>query len=215
MLKRLVLSLAAIVLLSQTIASADQRPSYKGPLSASEQQFVKSIQADLMKRFPTAKDAEKAGYFRYTNPDDTGSISYANLHWDSADPQHPSQLWYDKYGKLMGADFSVLKTSSARPHWFGINPGRWYQFDDHVHYVLPDPKSGKSQYDLYIMAPKYRASGGNPQSPTAKELVSMHKAPSASSVQHVFDMPTIWDLIVWVRPNPLGAFSYKNPAVTP
>src|SRR5438270_11071579 len=187
MLKRLVLFTAAILLLCQTIARADERPTYKGALSTSEQQFVKSIQADLMKRFATARDAERAGYFRYTNPDDTGSISYANLHWDSADPQHPSQLWYDKNGKLMGADYSVLDTGNRRPNRFGVNPGRWYQFEDHVHYVLTDPKTGKQQYDLYIMAPKYRASGGNPSAPTAKELVRMHKASSTAAVAHVFD----------------------------
>lgn len=215
MLKRLALSIALFSLICGSAALADESPKYKGPMSASERQFVTSIQADLMKRFPTAEDAERAGYFRYTNPDDTGSISYANLHWDSVDAQHPSQLWYDKSGKLLGADFSTPKTSASRPKLFGVNPGRWYAFDDHVHYVLVNPKTGKRQYDLYIMAPKYRAAGGNPKSPTAQELVKMHKAPSTSSVIHVFDMPTIWDLIVWVRPNPKGAFSYKNPAVKP
>lgn len=215
MLKRFALSVALFSMICASAALADESPNYKGPMSASERQFVQSIQADLMKRFPTAQDAERAGYFRYTNPDDTGSMSYANLHWDSIDPQHPSQLWYDKSGKLMGADFSVPKTGKARPNRFGVNPGRWYAFDDHVHYVLVNQKTGKRQYDLYIMAPKYRASGGNPQSPTAQELVAMHKAPSVSSVAHVFDMPAIWDLIVWVRPNPRGAFSYKNPAVKP
>jgi len=213
MFKRLAFSVALASLICGSVASADQRPTYKGPLSASEKQFVSSIQTDLLRRFPTAQDAERAGYFRYTNPDSTGTISYANLQWQSADPQHPSQLWYDKKGQLMGADYSVVKTSDARPHWNGINPGRWYEFDDHVHYVLVDQATGKKKYDLYIMAPQYRAAGGNPKSPTAQELVTMHKAPNATSVAHVFEMPSIWDLIVWVRPNPLGAFSYKNPAV--
>lgn len=56
-----------------------------------------------MARFPHASDAEKAGYVRYTNEDNTGSISYANFSWTS-DPTHPSQLWYDKSGNLLGAD---------------------------------------------------------------------------------------------------------------
>jgi hypothetical protein len=28
-------------------------------------------------------------------------------------------------------------------------------------------------------------------------------------------MPSIWDLIVWVKPNPSGAFAEKNPLVKP
>src|SRR5580700_10296564 len=74
--------------------------------NASEATFVTGIQKDLMARFPTAADAIKAGYFRFTNEDSTGAISYANLQWQSADPQHPSQLWYDVNGNLLGADFS-------------------------------------------------------------------------------------------------------------
>ena len=62
---------------------------------ASEVAFVQSVTKDLNARFPTPADAIKAGYFRYTNEDKTGAISYANLQWNSAtDPAHPepSQL---------------------------------------------------------------------------------------------------------------------------
>lgn len=193
-------------------ALADQAPSYNGPLSASEKQFVASIQADLMKRFPTAADAEKAGYVRYTNADNTGAISYANMQWQSADIRHPSQLWYDKNGKLLGADFSVPTDSATRPALFGVNPGRWYEFDDHVHWVGRDA-SGNPTYDNYVMANKFKAAGGDPAHPTAADLVHMRKVASASDVVTVFDMPRIWDLIVWVTPNPNGAFAEKNPLV--
>ena len=60
-----------------------------------ETTFVKSVQADLMKRFPTAAAAEKAGFFRYTNEDNTGAISYTNGQWQSTDKRKPTQLWYD------------------------------------------------------------------------------------------------------------------------
>ena len=192
-------------------ARADQSPTDFGPLSASERQFVKSIRADLMKRFPTAADAEKAGYVRYTNEDDTGAISYANLHWTSADIRHPSQLWYDKNGKLLGADFSVQTDSNARPALFGVNPGRWVEFDDHIHWV--GRQNGKLTYDNYVMAAKFKAAGGDPAHPAAADLVRMKKAPDAASVVTVFDMPRMWDLIVWVVPNPKGAFAEKNPLV--
>jgi hypothetical protein len=211
-MKRFSLLCAVFAIATGAIALADQGPTYKGPMSASEQQFVAGIQADLTKRFPTATDAEKAGYVRYTNEDDTGAISYANMQWQSSDVRHPSQLWYDKNGQLLGADFSVQTDSNTRPNLFGVNPGRWVEFDDHVHWVGRDP-NGQPTYDNYVMANRFRAAGGDPAHPTAADLVRLHKVTDASGVVTVFDMPRIWDLIVWVKPNPDGAFAYKNPLV--
>lgn len=212
MRKRLGLFVCCAMLGATALALADQRPTYRGPASATEKQFVSSIQADLTKRFPTAADAEKAGYFRYTNEDDTGAISYANLQWTSADIKHPSQLWYDKDGNLLGADFSApYKPGDPRPNLFGVNPGRWYEFDDHIHWVTTS--GGKSMYDNYVMADAFRAAGGDTEHPAAATLVKLHKVQHTSDVARVFDMPGIWDLIVWVKPNPSGAFAYKNPNV--
>jgi hypothetical protein len=76
----------------------------------------------ILARFPYDGDATKAGYVRYTDPDDTGATNYANQQW-TADPTHPSQLWYDKDGNLMGADFSVPRPNGApRPQVWGIDP---------------------------------------------------------------------------------------------
>ena len=175
-----------------------------------------SIQADLNKRFPTAADAEKAGYIRYTNEDDTGAISYANRHWSSNDSRHPSQLWYDANGKLIGADFSVLKgEAGGRPKLWGINPGRWSEFDGHMHWVTKDPKTGVMGYDLWMPVEKFVAAGGDPKSPSATTLVKMGKVKSADEVESVFEFPSVYDLIVWVAPNPNGAFADKNPLVHP
>ena len=213
-MKRSVL-IATLVAFSFSAAFADQDATYKGPESAAEQAFVKTIQGDLMQRFPTAADAEKAGYVRYTGVDDTGAISYANMRWESTDLKNPSQLWYDRNGKLLGADYSVLLTSSKdRPKRWGVNPGRWVEFDGHVHWVTKDA-AGKVTYDLWMPDEKYKAAGGNPDKPTAAELAAMHKVASASDVVTVFNFPSIWDLIVWVKPNPNGAFADKNPDVTP
>jgi hypothetical protein len=211
-MKRFSLLFAALLIIAATRALADQGPNYSGPMSASEKQFVASIQADLMKRFPTAADAERAGYTRYTNEDDTGAISYADMQWQSADIRHPSQLWYDKNGQLLGADFSVQTDSNTRPSLFGVNPGRWVEFDDHVHWVGRDA-NGKLTYDNYVMADKFKAAGGDPAHPTVADLVRLGKAAKPSDVVTVFDMPRIWDLIVWVKPNPNGAFAEKNPLV--
>ena len=208
--------LAAALLFAFTSAAAlaDADPTKTGPPNAAEATFIRAIQADLMKRFPTAADAEKAGYVRYTNEDDTGAISYADLHWQS-DARHPSQLWYGKHGALLGADFSQLKTSDARPHKWGIDPGRWTDFDAHVHYVVLDPATGKHAYDKFVMLPKWTAAGGDPVHPSAATLVKMKRVASVADVPVIFLFPTIWDLIVWVKPNPAGAFAEKNPAVTP
>ncbi|HEY8313182.1 MAG TPA: hypothetical protein VIG51_03330 [Candidatus Baltobacteraceae bacterium] len=177
--------------------------------------FVQGIQTDLGTRFATAADAEKAGYFRYSNEDDTGAISYANLQWTSADAQHPSQLWYDVNGKLLGADFSVPATDKlTRPHLWGINPLRWQHFGAHVHYVTTDA-SGKPVYGHATSVAKFTAAGGNAKDPKPETLVKMGLAKDASQVKQVFLFPQVWDLIVWVKPNPNGAFADKNPLVHP
>ena len=213
-MSRLVTGLcAAFVIMLSSLARADENPTYSGPENASEIAFVHSIQADLMKRFPTAADAEKAGYVRYTDVDNTGAISYANLHWVSADSKHPSQLWYDTSGNLLGADFSVLATSTTRPQLWGINPGRWAEFDGHIHWVTKDPSSGKLTYDLWLPNDKFVAAGGDVKDPSADTLVKLGKVKAASDVQTIFEFPGIWDLIVWVKPNPNGAFAEKNPNV--
>lgn len=205
--------LAAVVLTGPL--KADEYPTFKGPLSSSEQAFVASIQADFNARFASAGDAEKAGYVRYTNADETGAISYANFQWNSTDIRHPSQLWYDKKGNLLGADFSVPNTTGKRPNVFGVNSGRWFEFDDHIHWIGKDPATGRPTYDNYVMAPKFVKAGGDLKHPSADVLVKMGKVKTASSVTTIFDFPKVWDLIVWVKPNPKGAFADKNPLVTP
>ena len=178
--------------------------------------FVTAIQADLMKRFPTAADAEKAGYVRYTNEDNTGAISYANQQWQSADAQHPSQLWYDVKGNLLGADFSVLKSTSATPpQLWGVNPKRWLDFKHpHYHWIVKDPKTGALKYGA-TGGKKYAAAGGVVDKPTADVVVKLGEATAAADVVTTFEFPALWDLQVWVKPNPNGAFAEKNPSVTP
>ena len=187
-----------------TVARADEQPTNNGPLTASETQFVQSVQKDLMARFARVSDAEKAGYVRYTAPDDTGAISYANSHWN-ADPTHPSQLWYDKDGNLMGADFSVPRPhGEPRPSLWGIDPGRWYEFNGHVHYVVKYPSSGKTIYDQWIWDQDFLNAGGDLSRPSARTVVKVGRVPSADYVSTIFEMPTQWDLIVWVKPHPAG-----------
>jgi hypothetical protein len=176
--------------------------------------FIQSIQKDLMARFPTPAAAVRAGYFRYTNEDEDGAISYANLHWQSGNPKQPSQLWYDVHGNLLGADFSVLQSASpSPPAVWGVNYRRWTSFREHVHYVLAGP-NGTEVYGATSVK-KFLAAGGNVDNPQPETLVKMGKASSVAAVTRVFLFPSIWDLIVWVKPNPDGAFADKNPLVIP
>lgn len=185
-------------------ARADEQATDNGPLTPSETQFVESVQRDLMARFPHVSDAEKAGYVRYTSADDTGAISYANQQWN-ADPTHPSQLWYDKDGNLMGADFSVPRPNNEpRPQLWGINPGRWYEFNGHVHYVIKVPGSDKTVYDQWIWNKDFVGAGGSLSKPSADTVVKLGRVPSADYIATIFEFPTIWDLIVWVKPHAPG-----------
>lgn len=187
---------------------ADEQPTYTGPLSPSETQFLESVRRDLIARFPHVADAEKAGYVRYTAPDDTGAISYANQQWVS-DPTHPSQLWYDADGNLMGADYSVPRPNGeARPQVWGINPGRWYEFNGHVHYVIKEPGSSKTVYDQWIWNNDFVAAGGNLAKPSAATVAKIGRVPSADYISTIFEFPTQWDLIVWVKPHAAGPFRW-------
>jgi hypothetical protein len=210
-MKRLFAALAVSAFLAiPNLVRADDGPP---PMpSAAEAPFVKSMSADLTARFPTAADAERAGYLRFGDEDDTGAISYANRIWTSVDEKHPSQLWYDVKGRLLGADFSVPYTA-APPHLYGVNPARWEKFGQHIHYGLVGP-NGTTVYGA-TGAKKIVAVGGDPAKPTAKDLVAAGIAKSESDVKFVFEFPAIWDLTVWVLPNPSGAFADKNPNVKP
>jgi hypothetical protein len=211
------LAIAAIAAVSELGAApmATPTPTKLSPFpQGAEVAFVQSIQKDLATRFATPQDAEKAGYFRYTNEDEDGAISYANLQWQSADPQHPSQLWYDVKGNLLGADFSVLQSNSMEPpKMWGVDFHRWISFREHLHYVLAGP-NGSETYGA-TSAKKFAAAGGNVDDPQAATLVKMGVAKNVADVKHVFLFPSVWDLIVWIKPNPAGAFAEKNPDVVP
>ncbi len=202
MFRNAMLSIVAVAALALTApARADETATCNGALSASETAFVQGVQRDLTMRFPHASDAMKAGYVRYTNPDDTGAISYANDHWTS-DPTHPSQLFYDVNGNLLGGDFSVPRPNGEpRPQVWGVNPCRWFEFNGHVHFVLHDPSTGKTYYDQWIWNNDWVSDGGSLSNPSPDTLVKLGRVPSTNDVVAIFELPTIWDLIVWVKPH--------------
>ncbi len=173
--------------------------------------FITAIQKDLNARFPNPAAAEAAGYFRYTNEDNTGAISYANTQWTS-DIHHPSQLWFDVNGNLLGADFSQPDGPSA-PNLWGVMPARWDHFRPHVHYVYAE--NGTTVYGKATSVKKFVAAGGSLTAPDAATIAKLGLVKDDDQVTHVFIFPAIWDLIVWVKPNPSGAFADMNPDVHP
>lgn len=212
------LAVALLLLLAAPVrALADQQPTYFGKPDAAETAWASQMSAYLMAHYPTVADGEKAGYVRYTSADETGAISYANKQWESKDYEHPSQLWYDKNGKLLGADYSVLtSTSPSRPNLWGINPGRWFQFNAHVHWAQRDPATGQVKYDLWAWDSDFNSvQGADANNPSPNTIVAMKKVQNASDVVTIFHFPSLWDLIVWVVPNPTGAFAWHNPNVKP
>ena len=202
--------------LGAAVYAADAAKLPDKPL-ATEAAFVQKVTTDLNARFPTPADAEKAGYFRYNNEDETGAISYANLHWDSSDEQ-PSQLWYDAGGKLLGADYSIPVTATSgqsAPSLWGVNPQRWHKFGhDHVHYILKNP-DGTLKYGLAVSGKAFAQAGGDTMNPQPETLVKMDKVKSTAQVARIFRFPAQWDMELWVTPNPNGAFAEKNPLVHP
>jgi hypothetical protein len=215
MQRHLISTLAAALVLGYSAPAFAQTGAASPAPSpnAAEAKFVSGIRSDLMARFPTAADAVKAGYIRYTNEDMTGAISYANREWTSSDAAHPSQLWYDAGGKLIGADYSVPYAADKRPALWGIDPSRWTRFGLHIHYGLAGP-NGTTVFGG-LSAKKYAAAGGDSQHPDAAGLVKAGVTKDPANVKFVFTFPAIWDLEVWVVPNPLGAFTENNPNVKP
>jgi hypothetical protein len=202
-------------------------PTAAPPESAAEKQFVGSVTSDLQSRFATTSQASAAGYFQYTDEDETGAISWVNTsNWQS-DQQHPSQLWYDVKGRLIGADFSVLQNGAnpPRPSLWGISPARWIDFSPaHVHFAIKTTSGLKfGGAGVKTMAKV----GGSVDNPTTADIVKIANLPrvmkrlgitapvSASDVAFIFKFPAIWDLQVWLVPNPLGAFAEHNPNVVP
>jgi hypothetical protein len=223
--KRAYISLFIVLTMAAGVRAATPTPApTPAPAeTATEKQFGSSVSRDLQSRFPTTSKAA-AGYFRYTGEDQTGAISWVNTSYWQSDPKHPSQLWYDAKGRLIGADFSVLQNGAhVRPTIWGVSSSRWLDFSPaHVHFAIRTA-SGLQ----YAGADKSFAKvGASVAHPTAADVMKISKLPqwknleiqaphSVADVAFVFPFPAVWDLQVWLIPNPLGAFAEHNPNVKP
>ena len=170
--------------------------------------------SNLPTRYPNPQAATAAGWIRYSREDRTGAISFVNTkYWDTTDPDLPAQLWYDVNGRLLGADFSVPQAESVNgpPNRFGIASSRWFKIPAHVHYVQRNA-DGSIAYGKAMRADRYAtANNGDYSHPTAAGMVAAGAVTDASAIPFVFLYPAIYDVTVWVVPNPLGQFADAEP----
>jgi hypothetical protein len=214
LLASLALVVAPLVAAAQTMPNAPPAP--QAPLTPVEQQFVANASAAVQKLYPTEAAAEHAGYFRYTNEDRSGAISYVNpAYFTSPDVSHPQQVWYDVHGRLLGGDWSQTVASSPDgPTLFDLSPARFHKIPLHVHYGVKRA-DGTIDYGLFVPAAAFAAAGLDPVHPTAADLVKLGKVTSADQVAFVFGLQANWDAQMWVIPNADGPFETLNPAVQP
>jgi len=107
----------------------------------------------------------------------------------------------------------VLRADSPNPpQLFGVDPARWGTFPAHVHFGV---KNGGAIVFGGVGKATIEKGGATLANPTAAALVKAGQAPDVRSVAFVFAFPAIWDLTVWVKPNPAGQFSDANPSVHP
>jgi hypothetical protein len=212
---------AAEAQMSMPMATPAPAPTPAPAANPAESSFLARVMRELPRRYPNPAAATRAGYVRFSNEDETGAISYANsAAWNTTDPDVPAQLWYDVNGRLIGADFSVRRDAGAtpapkpaRPSILGMQPARDITVGAHIHYVLCDAAK-KCTYGKAVSAKNY-ATVGDVEHPTAEGLAKLGAVKDPALVSAVFLYPAIYDVPVWVVPNPLGQFADKNPAVTP
>jgi hypothetical protein len=233
--RRLAIAMFSSAALAPTLARAQQMqmpmppaapPKLSGQPTTTEQPFITKLQQDIPRRYGTIGAATKAGYFQYTPEDNTGAISYVNLKvWNSIDLDVPNQLWYDVNGRLLGVDYTLLEAQTPKPpatlFGYAIDPSRWLHHGDHMHYGF---KAADGSLKLGAMpVAKFKAAGGDPN-PTEATIAANKAAlvavgvpglTSPDQVQFVFLHPAMWDLVVWVLPNPDGAWADANPNVIP
>lgn len=206
------LAVTLLFMSSATISSAAATPP--NTPTAAEQPFVTKATAELQHLYGTTTLAAAAGYFRYNNEDRTGAISWVNTKYWTSDETHPSQIWFDAKGHLIGVDYGQPWTDAKHPpSIWGILPARWFEFEAHTHYALRNADGSLSYHGMENSA--ITKAGGDPNNPTAADIVKAGKAKSTQQVAFVFPFRHVWDLEFWLVPNPKGVFAESNPNVVP
>ena len=197
-------------------ALADSNPSIAGKPDAEEAAFVRSIQADLGQRFPTAVSAERAGYLRYTNEDDTGSISYGEPSVAVARRASPEPALVRR--ARSAARRRLLRFEDQRDAAAPVGNSTGPLERIRRARALRRDRSRDRRASIRQVTSCRRHSSKRAaifERRPAATLVKLGLVKRTRDVSTIFLFPTIWDLIVWVKPNPSGAFADKNPLVSP
>ena len=186
-------------------------PAMQPKPTAAESAFVSTVSAALLAKYPTAKNAEAAGYVRLTrlSPEDHTYV-YTTMTYDKIDRLHPNFLWYDRKGKLVGLDYEYPKWAWPKiPSMtaYPVAASRWVTIEQHMHYAY---RIGSGPVQTHGA----RALPNLQKDPiTAEDLKADKMLPPGATLVWAHFHPACWDLGFWLVPNPNGAFADLNPNV--
>lgn len=204
-------SAVLFVILSFALVGAANATATSSPLTGDEKAFVATASSQLQGRYPNTATAKSGGYsLLYDTIDSDNTYNWTNFDFTHVAPGRPNFLWYDRQGHLAGADWELPKSEyPAVPHLaaYPVQSTRWVLIREHVHFAYT--LTGKSYYGVAKAAPGLRQ-----DHITADQLrASGAKLPIGATLLWAMYHPAVWDLAMWLVPNPSGAFAEKNPNV--
>jgi hypothetical protein len=198
---------AALAFAATDAAIAASSPA----LTSSEKAFVAKTSSALTAKYPSEATAKSAGFtplFDTIGSDNT--YDWTNMSFTGVTPDHPNFLWYDRRGHLAGADWEFPTTAHAPPPQlaaFPVRSARWVEIPEHVHYAYTI--NGKTKYGVAKATAELRTG-----TITATMLrANGAKLPKDATLLWAMYHPAVWDLAMWIVPNPNGPFADKNPNV--
>ncbi|HVA38833.1 MAG TPA: hypothetical protein VNJ51_14595 [Candidatus Dormibacteraeota bacterium] len=205
-LRSLAAALAAVVFGGVLLAAAPARAADTTPAEAA---FVARVAKALLAAYPTAVQAEKAGYVQTTGVDEDGTAIYFDHDFAHVSALHPNFLWYDRQGKLVGLDYEYPQANYPKTptSLYPVAASRWTVVHEHVHFAY---RIGAGPVHL-----RGARAYPNLRTPhiTAADLAADHLLPAGATMVWAYHHPTCWDLGFWLVPNPNGPFAEANPDV--
>lgn len=181
------------------------------PLTGTEKAFVAKTSAALDARYANEATAKSDGYSLLTggiDPDNTYNLT--NFDFTNVAPDHPNFLWYDRHGHIAGADWELPKSkypTVPRLAVYPVQSARWVAIPEHVHFAYT--MDGKTYYGVTRATPALRQAHITAQQLRANKAKLPPKATLVWAMYH----PAVWDLAMWIVPNPRGPFAELNPNV--
>jgi hypothetical protein len=181
------------------------------PLTDAEKAFVQTTSTQLGQLYPDTAAAKTAGYALLEGAiDSDNTYNWTNFAFKGVDPGHPNFLWFDRNGHLAGVDWELPKSAYASApsgDAYPVQVSRWTSIPEHVHFAYT--VNGTTHYGAAKATAALRQG-----TITAQQLrASGAKLPANATLVWAMYHPAVWDLAMWVVPNPNGAFAELNPNV--